>query len=183
MYDRYVSNKILTEMLRPQAINKCSITAMATAVNAVFGTHITVNDVLAGTGWKKRFVTMGRVGNQTMLKGLQAVCGKYELSAEADVFLNTIKNSEQNWKALKEELRNQDSALIYHMRNHYTLLAGYFEEPTNLGWTDGRNWLIIAEASLWWRKPMRLVKWPDVAKDLHKHDNHLLIRLRKACCL
>ena len=179
MYDRFVLNKILIGLLRPQAKNECSITAMATAVNAVFGTHITVNDVLAGAGWSRSFVTGGRVGNQTMITGLQAVCRTHELTAKADVFLNTVKKHEQSWEDLKEELRNEDTVLIYHTKNHYTLLAGYFEEPMDYSNTACRNWLIFAEASTWWSKPLRLVKWLDVAKDLRKHNNYMLIRLRK----
>ncbi|MCH8013032.1 MAG: hypothetical protein IIA61_13995 [Candidatus Marinimicrobia bacterium] len=73
---------------------------MAGTINAVFGTLIKADDILVGAGWNRSFVTGGKVGNQTLIKGLQAVCKEHELSAKAVEFLNTVKNREQSWKEL-----------------------------------------------------------------------------------
>ncbi len=187
IYNRYVANEILEVLHRPQRPNECSITTLTGAVNAVFNKHITPDDVLKFTGWSRGFVLSGKIGNQRMVKGLNKVCEGLGLQGEADVLLSTVpedeESAEQEWTYVKACISDPNTALIYHMRNHYTLLAGYFEEPQSRneeGKFEGRReWVIIAEASPSWKKPIRLVRWKDIYKDLRKCEGHVIIGLKK----
>lgn len=144
----YIRDTILTKAVRFQDYRESPITIIAGAINILFNTQITADDVLAETGWSRSFVTEGRVGNQTLIKGLQTVSKNLELTAEADVFLNRVKKREQSWEKLEEELRNKNSVLIYHWKYCYSLLAGY--DTSRSG-----NAIVIPEKSLWFGEPMR----------------------------
>ena len=157
MYDRFVSNQILNASLRPQPKNECSVYSVACAINAVFGKHITPEEVSNYADWSKESILRGNKGNSNIIHALNSICKEFNLPGQADIFLKTVElgveNIERAWERLKSEIDNPDSALIYHMAQHYTMIAGYFEEPLNNNFigkyefADRRDWLIIAEQS------------------------------------
>src|SRR5947209_8414653 len=132
IYDRYINNKILSGLVRPQEENECAVNAVAGAINAVTGKQLRRDDVYKMTDWKMHAVTKGQIGNEQMLDGLR-ICGhRLGIAITASFFARSLQGNESHWTAFKHALRRTYSAMIYHTRHHYCLIAGYFEEPWNL---------------------------------------------------
>jgi len=188
-YDRYVNNKILNNSLRPQAKFTCATTSMAQAVNTVFESNFTPKDIRDVNGWSLKKVKDGKIGNNGIVNGINTFLKKKGLKGKAKIWMDMVKLGEKNiesaWKNIKAELKNENSAIIYHMKNHYTMLAGYFEEPLNYDnigkyeFDNRRDWIIISEQSKSWEKPIRIIRWKDIRCDIRDVDNHCLISVKK----
>lgn len=187
MYERYVNNKILNASVRPSRRNWCSISAMTAAFNAVFSMNIGVEDARKAIGWDVGKIERGSIGNLTFIDGLNTMCQKYGQLGKIQILFQTIDVGEENieraWQIIKQKVQDESCAVIYHMDNRFTLVAGFYEEAADYdsiggtGFLDRNDWLVIAENSTFWNYPIRVEKWYDVREDLRNHDNRILMVL------
>jgi hypothetical protein len=96
----------------------------------------------------------------------------------------TTNTSEEALAELKEGLRNEKKAYIYHCENHFCLLIGYESNPIlpiealrkAEELTSTEEWIIIGEYSKIWT-PFHVKKWSDVVLDLdQQYPNYYSIR-------
>lgn len=200
LYKRYINNNILTSCPRPQRKNECSVTAMATVVNALWGTSYMGKDIIPII--KRDESDIRNFANQSVIEGFKEIFKQHGWNGDVGIYLkggkltsengtlpaDQVKYVENLWFELKKEIHNDRTALIYHEDNHYTVICGYYEEPVNIekfenyknGFADRRDYVIIAEQSGYFGKePIRIIPWLTIRKDLDANSNHLLIRIRR----
>lgn len=91
------------------------------------------------------------------------------------------RESEQSWELLKSEILSPDSVLVHHADNHYTLIAGYFEEPRNVkslgrtGYQHRRDWLVVAEHCTDW-DPIRMLTWKNMREQLEADEEYCILK-------
>jgi hypothetical protein len=124
-----------------------------------------------------------------MVDGLNECARLSELSLKATIFLESVPVGEdaieRTWRRIQSTIRSEQSVLIYHGPNHFTLLAGFYEEPLTFdhhgrySFADRRDWLVVAEHSTSdGLLPIRLVNWLEIREDVRTHTNHRIIELK-----
>ena len=177
MFDRYIDNRILQCLKRPQRKYECSITSLASAANALYKTDLSADDVLIATGWTTEFVTNGNVGNEDMRKAYKKMFPKGSAK-----ILRTLINNVKDWSYLKKQIKKNKNALILHIDNHYNLIAGYFEEPISHRFLEKKifskttNSLIMADQSQS-RDPIWLLEYDKLLRKIRASRYYGIIRL------
>lgn len=169
----------------------CSVSAMASAINKVFRLADTPWDIAETLEWGESWIRAGNVGNDDVIDGLNEYMAEWSLPGKASVFLDeaparsTEASLETNWRKLKKAIRSDNTALIYHMRKHYTVIAGYYEEAWSHedlgdhGYRDRRDWVVIAEHSSSWETPVRMMPWLDLRESIRNLSYGMIIQLRR----
>jgi hypothetical protein len=148
LFERFINVKIFQGLKRPQRLNECSVTSLASAINALYKTDISADDVLMAANFDRKYVTDGNVGNEDIAKLFLEMYPR----GSAEV-IRSIGNFEKDWNYLKRLILDTGNALILHINCHYNLIAGYFEEPSSYKYLNSKefsttnNWLIIADQS------------------------------------
>lgn len=143
-YERYISNKILNAIIRPQGYNQCSLTCIVEVFNILNDnrdTQLTIEYLTQclGKEWQHR-MERGQIGNRDM----EAVLQKLNIPFQ---FKHKI-----TWTEIKDYIKS-DIPIIWHRPGHYCLLAGYLEEPLLLSsgkrpladYNETGRWLVIAD--------------------------------------
>ncbi len=136
-HDRYINNELLQCISRPQYDASCSMSSLTAIINYLFSDQIGIKTTKE---WANEIeihspVIMMAPGNQTVLEWFRMVVDKYNLKGNCGYF---IKDEDVNWannpeviSKLKQAVKCRNQALIYHMSNHYNIIAGYFESSQN----------------------------------------------------
>jgi hypothetical protein len=162
---------------RPQRPNECSVTSLASAVNAIHGTNMLADDILIASGWDIQYVTAGNVGNEEIIE----VYKKMYPQVTAKI-IRGLKNTETDWSYLKEQICNKENALIMHINCHYNLICGYFEEPVSYEYMSNKQfgktnkWLIIADQSIS-NKPIWLLEYETLLRKIRFRWYYGIIKL------
>jgi len=178
-YDRYINNNILKGLKRPQRLNECSITALASAMNALYNTDISADDVLRAASFDRKYVTDGNVGNEEMIEVYKNMYLKGSAKA-----IHSLKNNSEDWNFLKALIYEKDNSLILHINCHYNLIAGYFEEPSSYEYLNRKefnttnNWLIIADQSTR-NYPIWLLEYEKLVNKIKSNKYYGLIKLSR----
>jgi hypothetical protein len=167
----------------------CGITSLTTCWNYLFS-HL-------GAGVKQPISTEEAAGiigihppydlipfgditsNQVLMEWFQNLNDKFGVKGTSKIFYKlhgedkTDKTSEEALKELKEGLRSEKKAYIYHAEYHYFLIIGYESNSlmANEAYSDKddfsetEEWIIIGEISFK-HAPMHIKKWDDIVFDL-----------------
>ncbi len=138
IHDRFVNNELLQFISRPQYDSSCSMSSLTAVINYLFSDQIGVKTTKQWTqdiGIGSPEANMNP-GNQTVMKWFDLVCKHCGLKGSCGFFIRDedVKNWEDNPKVvtkLKEAVNSKDQTLIYHLSNHYNIVAGYFENSTD----------------------------------------------------
>ncbi len=135
--DRFLNNKILRVLARPQYPDSGSITSLTAVINYLFSEDIGIQtpDEIAKI---LKFTSAGDlkinpdVSNETIMKWFRLVLTHYNLkgSCRVAVGLNEIKNFDDSllsFDYMKNQIPREDRIYVYHLENHFNLVAGYFE--------------------------------------------------------
>jgi len=161
-HDRYVNNDLLACISRPQHENSCSLTSLTAAFNYLYAEQIGI----------KTSVELARSlnieppgefgygpGNQTLLQWFGELCRNFSVTGRCRIYLQGKDVGDDQWDNnarvftdLKDTVKSQNQALIYHMDNHYPLIVGYFEHSVDpdAAYDPGsklRRWIILGEHS------------------------------------
>lgn len=162
LHDRYVNNRLLAYISRPQYENSCSLTSLAAVFNYLYSDRLGLKDsaeLAASLGLRSPGESGYGPGNQTMLQWFDKLCKQYEVAGDCRPYLRGEDVSNERWSdnarvfsGLKEAVRSQHQVLVYHMNNHYNLIVGYFEHsayPDEAYATGGKlqRWVILGEHS------------------------------------
>lgn len=157
--DRYVNNDLIGYISRPQHGNSCSFTALTAVFNYLFAKRVgikTSNELAKAIGIKAPKDITG-YGNPELLRFFEKLCKNYGVVGNCGYFLRgkDVKDWEKNtqiFSNLKVATKSPNTALIYHLSNHYNLIVGYFEHAVNPD--DAYNpeatinrWVVIGEHS------------------------------------
>jgi len=157
--DRYINTGLMELISRPQYENSCSMSALTAVINYLFYEQIGIKTTKEWTkdiGIQSPEKSMNP-GNNTVMEWFNKVCKHYSLQGSCDYFiqgkdLKDWDNNPQVITKLKNAIKNNKQALIYHMSNHYNLVIGYFEHSTDPD--DAYNvsaklkrWIILGEHS------------------------------------
>jgi len=158
-HDRFVNNELLGFVSRPQYDTSCSISSLTAVYNYLYSAKIgikTTDELVKILGYKSVDDITG-VGNMTIIKWFDKLNEHFKLKGKSKFFL---KGEElENWggnseviKILKETIKSDKKALIYHMANHYTIIVGYFEhsEEAEDAYEEEaslQRWIVLGEHS------------------------------------
>lgn len=157
-HDRYVNNELLQFISRPQYDTSCSMSSLTAIINYLYADQIGIKTTKE---WAKEIEihspdTRMAPGNQTLLEWFRIVVEKYNLKGNCGYF---IQDKDVGWadnpeviSMLKQAVKSRNHALIYHMSNHYNIIAGYFESSQNPddAYNDNsklERWIVLGEHS------------------------------------
>lgn len=171
-HDRFVSNTILNALQRPQRRYECSVNTVAGVVKALTGIDIPREEILKIADWDIDDVVAGNMGNDDVLNAIKQICKKKKLRVITDVFFRIIPMLDNSlWKDFVQNVRREDTVLIYHANNHYTLVAGFFEDPKC-------RYIVLADHSSDW-DPIRVISWSALRKQLLMYRGYGILRVKK----
>ncbi|NMD12769.1 MAG: hypothetical protein GYA77_04400 [Candidatus Cloacimonetes bacterium] len=160
LHDRYVNNHLLACVSRPQHENSCSLTSLTAIFNYLYSDHIGIKtsaELASNLGIEAPGEFSYGPGNMTLLQWFDKLCLYYDVKGTGHIYLKGEDVTDEQWKNnakvfsdLKEVIRSDDQALIYHQNNHYNLIVGYFEHSANpdKAYETGlelRRWIILGE--------------------------------------
>lgn len=135
--DRYINTDLMELISRPQYDYSCSMSALTAVINYLFSDQIGIKTTKV---WAQDIAIQSpeasmSPGNQTVMEWFIKVCKHYCLVGSCDYFIQ--KKDVEDWNnnpqvitKLKNAVRNDKQALIYHMSNHYNVVIGFFEHAT-----------------------------------------------------
>lgn len=159
-HDRYVNNRLLACISRPQHENSCSLTSLTAVFNYLYSDQLgikTSGELAASLGIEAPGEFGDGPGNNTVLQWFDKLCRHYKVAGAGRLYLKMEDVSDERWdnnakvfSGLKEAVRGDDQALIYHQDNHYNLIVGYFEhsaDPDEAYDTKAKltRWVILGE--------------------------------------
>jgi len=159
-HDRYVNNRILKCLSRPQYIYSCGLTSLTCVVNFLWSRKLGIitQEVLARQlGFSAKSSGEESPGNRTILKWFRKFRAIHHLTGTENLFLDAdsylAPNSvgyEKMVANVKRTVRSKDTILIHHTANHYNIVCGYFEsaeKPDEAYRKDAfvKRWLLLAE--------------------------------------
>jgi len=160
-HDRYVNNELLGFISRPQYTYSCSMSALTAVINYLFSDQIgikTTKEWAKDIGIQSPETSMSPE-NKTVMEWFNKVCKCYGLQGSCDYYIQSkdLKNWDNNPRVitkLKEAIKSDNQALIYHMQNHYNVVIGYFEHSANPDDAYDKNaemhrWIILGEHSIY----------------------------------
>ena len=169
-YDRYINNRVLIGMVRPQWENECAINSIAGALNSISNRQLRRGDIYKLTGWDKAAVINGKMDNDDIVGALEKGLHLMGLSGTAKFHRRVFADEETSWRLFKKSVRKGGNVLIYHAEGHYCLIAGYLEEPLEnnhadmKGYRKRRDWIVIADHD-YDVEPIRMLQWADARRE------------------
>ena len=184
--DRFMNNAILDCLSRPQYPYGCSVSALTTVVNYLFGDAMglrTQEEVAARLGIEIGTMTSEEgPGNEVIIEWFDTYLDRADLAGgtpavridQRDVAGDA--DSERLFDTLKEIVRSPDRIAMYHLPGHYNLVCGFFEsaarpEEAFAPQPALRRWLVLADTSSE-RDPVWSVEWREVCEDLSAYRHH-----------
>ncbi|XP_064638878.1 uncharacterized protein LOC135494649 isoform X1 [Lineus longissimus] len=177
---------------RPQYSKSCGISSLVSCWNYLFSKlgagslkPITQEEALTVLDFKPPFgqIKFGPfTGNQTLMRWFKQLNDHYGVRGRGYFLYKPIgKNRTSGLRGvqavtkLKECLRKDDTAIIYHCLNHYFCPIGYEEVPRK-AWDayscetvpekDLTTWILVGDPSK--KHPgMHCIKWDDIEQDLN----------------
>jgi hypothetical protein len=186
-----VDLKRLQCVSRPQYRRTCGISSLTSVWNYLYsrlgaGTLPVVSqeEVMTILGFKPPFdnIRWGSfTGNATLLRWFHALNSHFGVTGKAYYAWKchgrgkTFTPPEDAETLVKDGLRNAACAFIYHCHNHYMVPVGYHDQPraqihayaAELRQGEYEPYLYIGEVSRGIHPAMHIVKFSDVALDLH----------------
>jgi len=157
--DRFINTGLMELISRPQYENSCSMSALTAVINYLFSNQIGIKTTKE---WAQDINIQSpesdmSPGNKTVMEWFDKVCKQYSLVGSCDYFVQ--RNDVEDWDnnpqvitKLKNAIKNENQALIYHMSNHYNVVIGFFEhatEPDESYTPDAKleRWIVLGEHS------------------------------------
>ncbi len=159
-HDRYVNNRLLSCISRPQHENSCSLTSLTAVFNYLYAEQLGIKssgELASSLGIEPPGEFGYGPGNETILKWFTSLCSHYGVSGQGRIYLRDEEM--ERWDAnaevfagLKDSVRSANRVLVYHKENHYNLVVGYFEHGVDPDFaydtgTKLRRWVILGEHS------------------------------------
>ena len=176
-WDRYINNKLLSCVQRPQPYNFCSL-AVIQEILLFFDIEKSYLEIMSETGIWKSEVIAGKIGNSRLQDGLR----KYKLGA---ILYN--KDNKINWHKFKLHLMS-DFPMILHRKGHYSLVVGYIEEPLLINSGDNvtihsskiQKWIVLGEhrvknKTVKENGMIELYSWDNYQKLINSKNNYGVI--------
>ena len=189
-HDRYVNNRILECLSRPQYVYSCGLTSLTCVVNFLWSHKLGIitQEVLARQlGFDAKRSGEESPGNRTILDWFRKFRAIYHLSGTEDMLLDRESfpalNSvgyEKMVVNVKRTVRSKDTILIHHTANHYNIVCGYFEaaeKPDEAYKKDVfvKRWLLLAEHYDGNNEgPIDSIRFRDLRKALRDKDYGVL---------
>lgn len=158
-HDRFVNNELLKFISRPQYENSCSITSLTAVFNYLFAEKIGIktSNELAVIAANKPAKDVTGAGNKTVMEWFNKLCTHYGVNGNCSYYLR--RKEVEDWdnnpnliSKLKKDIKSNNTALIYHLKNHYNIVVGYFEHSENPddAYNDEaslQRWIVLGEHS------------------------------------
>lgn len=170
-HDRYINNELLGFISRPQYDTSCSMSSLTAVINYLYADQIgikTTKEWVKDIGIQSPEDRMSP-GNQSVMEWFRMVVKKYHLKGYCGFFIQDedVEDWDKNPKliaSLKQAVKSNDQVLIYHLSNHYNLIAGYFESsiiPDNAYNAKAKleRWIVLGEHSDYNHLPKILQKF------------------------
>ncbi len=187
--DRFINNRIVECLSRPQYPYSCGLTALTCVVNYLWSQKlgiVTQESLADQLGFCAKTSGEESPGNQTILNWFETFRHANTLRGTGEIFLDrhSFPKSgtaafEQTVAELKKVIRSETAIMIYHADNHYNIPCGYFEsaESPDEAYVENpyvNRWLVLAE-HLDSEDPIRCVRMKDVRKTLRDRDYGILL--------
>ena len=194
--DRFVNNKLVGYVSRPQHKLCCSITALTGVFNYLYADIVGIKTSFELASILK--IPIDDIGttidpsNSDIMDWFRTIVFELGLNGTCDFFLrdNDIDDLNYNLKSytkIKETIKCKNNALIYHMDNHYTLIVGFFDSArdskevyqpnTSLDWyIKSLDWWIILGEHYCKFDPIWSILFRDLSKDIKDNDWHCILR-------
>ncbi len=191
---RFVNERVLALATRPQYKSSCSVSALTTAINVVASARIGivsqehVAKVLGLTitrlEWVRPDGSKSWPGNNTLMRWYTECMDYHGLSGHAAFLLGpdrpAVSEGASAFRTLETGLRSENSAIVYHLENHYAIACGLFEcasepqESTTVS-SNTVQWLLIADHAPG-RSPIWCRRWDEVCERISTSDRQCLMR-------
>jgi len=178
--ERFINNKFLSSVLRPQPAKLCALVSIAEIIKIVKEQDVTFDEISTITGITKKLAIAGRVGNDKMIKMAQA----YDIPLTSYETVQVLPD----WESIKSMLKSEHRPIIYHSKGHYCLLVGFIEEPLLLNSGDHikvdrsktQKWLVIADHRVKYKTDhksgmLEMVTWYTVRQTIKNNRNCALL--------
>jgi hypothetical protein len=182
MFDRYVNNKILSALCRPQYPEGCSVACLTTAINFLFAGdngEKTQDEITESLGFHANAIEIeGGPGNEIVLNWFRSYVDTVGLRGSCGVLLDGQDARDDSlhdsiFEDVKRILQENDTLLVYHLERHYNVVCGFFEHA-NPKKNATQRWLILADPSPT-RDPIWSVRWDAVLADFRADSKHCLL--------
>ena len=173
--ERFINNKYLSAVIRPQPSKLCAIVSIASIIKIIKEEDITFKDIMKRGNIKRQDVMLGKVGNSKMI----------DIASSFDIHLNV---NLPNWDIIKHYIKSGENPIIYHSKGHYCLIVGFIEEPLLLNSGDNikieknhiQRWIVLADHRVKYntshnRGMIELIKWHDIHKTINTNRNCALL--------
>jgi hypothetical protein len=179
MNDRFVNNRILESVFRPQYRYGCAIAALTTVLNYLYSSRlgiITQEQIGRELNLEIRDIgTKIDPGNKEIMEWFCRFMKKRKLNGKVRVY--TDNGTNKYFEALKLVVDSPHKILMYHLENHYNIVCGFYDSPTTptdaySNDSNAEGWLIFADSN---NDPIWCRSWNDVLKSFKRWRSHCLL--------
>ncbi len=134
---RFINNRLLTMISRPQYESSCSVTSLTAVFNYLYSAEVgiqTQDDIARVLGFKdaSEVGNYGGPGNKTVMEWFKKLTQHYAVQGSCNIFIDrsSVKDFSNNktvFTKIRETVESENTVIIYHMENHYNVVIGYVE--------------------------------------------------------
>jgi hypothetical protein len=179
MKDRFVNNRVLESICRPQYRYGCAIAALTSVINYLYSAKlgvVTQEQIARELNLEIRDIgTKIDPGNKAVMEWFSRFVKQHKLHGKVRIF--TDNRTRKDFAALNALVKSPNKILMYHLENHYNIASGLYEsalkpEGAYSRKADTNRWLILADSN---DNPVWSRSWNDVLKSFRSWKGNCLM--------